>query len=103
MIAASDFPGNRADLCYFVPVKGDGNGIRVKRKDILVKTRFSLLSLFLLLLVSLPFAAFAQDETDTGLTIESGDVEVTSGGQNLQSYLAAPTEGGPYPGIVLVH
>jgi carboxymethylenebutenolidase len=32
-----------------------------------------------------------------------GDVEVTSGGQAYASYLAAPSEGGPYPGVVLIH
>ncbi|MDZ7705437.1 MAG: dienelactone hydrolase family protein [Trueperaceae bacterium] len=31
------------------------------------------------------------------------DVEVMSDGQAYASYLAAPEEGGPYPGIVLVH
>jgi carboxymethylenebutenolidase len=67
-----------------------------------VKTRLSLISLFLLILVSVPLAALAQDEP-SGITVESADIEVTSGGQVLQSYLAAPSEGGPYPGIVLVH
>lgn len=38
-----------------------------------------------------------------GMEITSGDVEVSSGGQAYQSYLAAPAEGGPYPGIVLIH
>lgn len=33
----------------------------------------------------------------------SGEVEVMSDGQAYQSYLAAPTEGGPYPGIILIH
>lgn len=31
------------------------------------------------------------------------DVEVTSGEQAYQSYLAAPDAEGPHPGIVLVH
>jgi carboxymethylenebutenolidase len=44
--------------------------------------------------------AFAQGDT---MEITSSDVEVTSGGQAYASYLAAPVEGGPYPGIVLVH
>lgn len=35
--------------------------------------------------------------------ISSGDVEVMSDGQAYQSYLAAPTDGGPYPGIILIH
>ena len=37
------------------------------------------------------------------MTVNSEDVEVMSGGQAYQSYLAAPSEGGPYPGIVLIH
>lgn len=48
-----------------------------------------------------PGAALAQGPED--LEITSSDIEVTSGGQAYQSYLAAPAEGGPYPGIVLVH
>lgn len=35
--------------------------------------------------------------------IMQGDVEVMSGGQAYQSYLAAPSEGGPYPGVILIH
>lgn len=35
--------------------------------------------------------------------IEADDVEVASGGQAYQSYLAAPSDGGPYPGIILIH
>lgn len=35
--------------------------------------------------------------------ITQGDVEVMSGGQAYQSYLAAPSEGGPYPGVILIH
>jgi carboxymethylenebutenolidase len=31
------------------------------------------------------------------------DVEVMSGGQEYLSYLSAPTSGGPYPAIVLIH
>jgi carboxymethylenebutenolidase len=31
------------------------------------------------------------------------EVEVTSDGQAYESYIAFPTEGGPYPGIVLIH
>ncbi|HLV34189.1 MAG TPA: dienelactone hydrolase family protein [Spirillospora sp.] len=37
------------------------------------------------------------------MEIEAADVEVTSGGQAYQSYIAAPAEGGPYPGIILIH
>ncbi len=57
----------------------------------------------LLSIVLLPSLAAAQDDRDTGMAVDSADVEVNSGGQAYQSYLAAPTEGGPYPGIVLVH
>jgi carboxymethylenebutenolidase len=39
---------------------------------------------------------FAQSATGS-------DVEVTSGGQAYASYLAAPTQAGTYPGIVLIH
>lgn len=35
--------------------------------------------------------------------VTQGDVEVMSGGQAYQSYLAAPSEGGPYPGVILIH
>ncbi|MBZ0288692.1 MAG: dienelactone hydrolase family protein [Anaerolineae bacterium] len=63
-----------------------------------MKTRWVFIVLVLLAVVSLPLAVSAQDETPTGT-----DVEVTSGGQAYQSYLAAPAEGGPHPGIVLIH
>ncbi len=33
----------------------------------------------------------------------SSDVKITSSGREYVSYLAAPTSGGPYPGIVLIH
>ena len=44
--------------------------------------------------------AAAQEEM---LAVDSADVEVMSGDQAYESYLAAPTDGGPYPGIVLIH
>lgn len=50
--------------------------------------------LAVLLLTMLP--ASAQEVTQ-------GDVEVMSGGLAYQSYLAAPSEGGPYPGVILIH
>lgn len=57
-----------------------------------------LIGMFLLLCVALvPAMAFAQDE------VQSGDVDITSGEQAYKSYLAAPSSGGPYPGIVLIH
>lgn len=61
-----------------------------------MKARFSVLVLLLLCIASLPRLVFAQD-------VQHGDVEVTSGGKVYQSYLAAPSSGGPYPGIVLIH
>lgn len=58
--------------------------------------------LFLLpVILLLPLSVIAQDTAL--LAIESADVEVVSSGQAYQSYLAAPAEGGPYPGIVLIH
>lgn len=53
-------------------------------------------SLAALLLAYLAGAAWAQG-------VRGGDVAVTSAGQAYASYLAAPEDGGPYPGIVLIH
>ena len=49
----------------------------------------------------LPTAALAQGPE--GLPVNTEQVSVESGGQAYESYLAAPSEGGPYPGIVLIH
>jgi len=49
----------------------------------------------------LPTAALAQGPE--GLPVNTEQVSVESGGQAYESYLAAPGEGGPYPGIVLIH
>ncbi len=49
-----------------------------------------------LLLIFIFSSLFAQ-------VVDSTDVEVTSGDKIYQSYLAAPTEEGTYPGIVLIH
>jgi carboxymethylenebutenolidase len=58
--------------------------------------------LALALLVTLfPLTALAQEPSD--LEVEGTDLDVMSGGQAYRSYLAAPTAGGPYPGIVLIH
>ncbi len=60
----------------------------------------------LLLLVGvalLPATVTAQEAIALVQAVESGDAEVPSGGQAYQSYLAAPADGGPYPGIVLIH
>ncbi|MBZ0292454.1 MAG: dienelactone hydrolase family protein [Anaerolineae bacterium] len=54
--------------------------------------------LIILSLLLFPTVVFAQD-----MTVDSGDVDVMSGEQAYASYLAAPAEGGPYPGIVLIH
>jgi carboxymethylenebutenolidase len=63
-----------------------------------MKAKWISVILLFLTVVSLPLMASAQETAATG-----ADVEVTSGDQVYQSYLAAPDEGGPYPGIVLVH
>lgn len=49
----------------------------------------------------LPAAALAQGPGE--LAVASSDIPVQSNGQAYESYLAAPAEGGPYPGIVLIH
>jgi carboxymethylenebutenolidase len=64
-----------------------------------MKLKFIGLFLLLLVFAALPAFTFAQDSME----IVTEDVEVTSDGQAYQSYLAAPAEGGPYPGIVLIH
>jgi carboxymethylenebutenolidase len=56
----------------------------------------------LLLWLGLTFAAGWASAQEM-MAVESADVEVTSGGQAYQSYLAAPAEGGPYPGVILIH
>ena len=57
--------------------------------------------LMVIVVLLLPMSVFAQD--DAMMVVESGDVEVTSGGQAFESYLAAPAEDGPYPAVVLIH
>jgi len=60
--------------------------------------------LVLLAALLFPMTGMSQEEvSDMALTIESADVDVMSGDQAYTSYLAAPTEGGPYPAIVLIH
>ncbi len=56
---------------------------------------FILLSLMLL---SVP--ALAQD---TMLDVEAVDVDIMSDGLAYESFVAAPAEEGPYPGIILIH
>lgn len=63
-----------------------------------MKLRLFGILLGLLMAVALPMVAGAQETS-----VESSDVEVTSGGQAYASYLAAPSEGGPYPAVILIH
>jgi carboxymethylenebutenolidase len=55
--------------------------------------------LTVMLLLMLPALTSAQEM----VAIESADVDVMSADQAYASYVAAPAEGGPYPGIVLIH
>lgn len=64
-----------------------------------MKMRIAAISLLLLCLAALPSLLLAQEM----LEVESGEVEVMSGDQAYPSYLAAPTSGGPYPAIILIH
>lgn len=66
----------------------------------MMRTKLSVILLFLIGAALLPATVLAQDVTQS---VTSGDVEVTSGGQAYQSYLAAPDADGVYPGIVLIH
>ncbi len=59
--------------------------------------KLKLSGVFLLLLCIIPIGVFAQDE------VQSGDLNIASGGRDYASYLAAPASGGPYPAIVLIH
>lgn len=63
--------------------------------------RIGLVSLVVGGLFAVPLMALAQGPE--GLEITGSDVDVMSNGQAFASYLAAPNEGGPYPGIVLIH
>ena len=64
----------------------------------MLKRTFWLIPVVLLL-----FATTLSAQETEELAVESGDVEVMSGEQAYQSYLAAPAENGVYPGIVLIH
>lgn len=64
-----------------------------------MKMRIAAISLLLVWLAALPTLLLAQET----LEAESADVEVMSGDQAYLSYLAAPTSGGPYPAIILIH
>jgi carboxymethylenebutenolidase len=63
-----------------------------------MKMRIASFSLLLVCLVSLPTILFAQAQEVSG-----NEVEVVSAEQAYPSYLAAPTSGGPYPAIILIH
>lgn len=54
-------------------------------------------------LFSLLFSGVVMAQETSDMAVESGEVEVVSGGQAYLSYLAAPAEDGPYPGVVLIH
>jgi carboxymethylenebutenolidase len=64
-----------------------------------MKTKFAGIMVFLVCLIAVPLMAFAQD----AVQVQHGDVDVMSGGKTYKSYYAAPSTGGPYPGIVLIH
>jgi carboxymethylenebutenolidase len=60
--------------------------------------------IMLLVLVSsllVPGLAWAQGTNGTDIT--SADIDIMSDGKAYKSYIAAPSTGGPYPGIVLIH
>lgn len=63
-----------------------------------MRTVYLILAVLLLLL---PGAGLAQAAEPA--RVVAGDVSVMSGGQAYASYLAAPAQGGPFPGIVLIH
>jgi carboxymethylenebutenolidase len=60
-------------------------------------------NLCLVLLLVLLAPALAAAQVAETAKVQSGDVDVTSGGKAYVSYLAAPSEGGPYPGVILIH
>jgi carboxymethylenebutenolidase len=64
----------------------------------MIKRLFVLLGAGVLLL---PLTVRAQDSG--GFDVTSAEVNVESGGQAYLSYLATPTEGGPFPAVVLIH
>lgn len=87
--------------------------LKVMDKKIHTKMHVRWFVVFLLLMWAM-VPLQAQDDTDDDmtdddvvmdvmLTSEGGDVLITSGGQDYESYLAAPSVPGTYPGIVLIH
>ncbi len=67
-----------------------------------MRLKFLTVVVLLLSVAALPALSSAQ-EMEAALEVTGSDVEVMSGEQAYQSYLAAPRDGGPYPGIVLIH
>jgi len=64
--------------------------------------KLKLIFVVVLALFTLPFALFAQED-DMMMSISSEDVQVMSGEQAYESYIAYPDEEGIYPAIVLIH
>ena len=65
-----------------------------------MKTKVIAILLVLLCVAGLPATVSAQDGEGAA---QGGGADVMSGGQAYQSYLAAPTAAGVYPGIILIH
>jgi len=80
-------------------VMGERKNHWIERGKNVMKTQWIGISVLGLCAIVLPMMASAQET----MQVQSGDVDVTSGGQAYKSYLAAPSSGGPYPGIILVH
>jgi carboxymethylenebutenolidase len=59
--------------------------------------------LVLMLLLFSAFPLMAQDTAESLMEVESADIEVMSGEQAYESFIAAPVEAGTYPGIVFIH
>ncbi len=55
------------------------------------------------LLVLLGIAALAPFASAQDTAVQGDDIDVTSADKAYKSYLAAPTSGGPYPAVVLIH
>ena len=66
----------------------------------MMRIRAVLVLLVLVCIAALPMIASAQLGTHN---VMAGNAEVTSGDRVYSSFVAAPAEGGPYPGIVLIH
>ncbi len=60
-------------------------------------------SIHLLLLIAILTLALTALAHDDALAVSSEDIDLTSGGQAYQSYIAYPTDAGSYPAVVLIH